>query len=146
MKMQRYNKCFAFIIIVALLSTLTSCAFYRHMDKTFLYDDGYILGKTSAEIQDKYGVFDLMEAEFNEDGLYCDGWCRYLTAKGINDIDLYMLIAPTYDEYYSIHFDENGVADKIEMRVNIKGSQLIILFAGATSKFWQKEWFHWQLG
>ena len=50
------------------------------------------------------------------------GFGSSLTAKGINDIDLYMLIAPTYDEYYSIHFDENGVADKIEMRVNIKGS------------------------
>ena len=118
MKMQRYNKCFAFIIIVALLSTLTSCAFYRHMDKTFLYDDGYILGKTSAEIQDKYGKFDYAWASLNEDGLHCDGWCSYITAKCVNDIDLYMFIAPiNYDEHYSIHFDEKGIADKIEKRV-----------------------------
>lgn len=120
MKTNRNNKYLIIVAISILLSLLTSCTVYKFIDKSYIYDSEYILGKTSAEIQDKYGVFDLMEAELNEDGLYCDGWCRYLTAKGINDIDLYMLIAPTYDEYYSIHFDANGVADKIEMRVNIK--------------------------
>ena len=122
MKIKRRSKTFTVIAIVILLSMLTSCTFYKFVDKSYIYDSEYIIGKTSAEIQNKYGAFDLTEAELNEDGLYCDGWCRYLTAKGINDIDLYMLIAPTCDEYYSIHFDENGVADKIEMRVNIKGS------------------------
>lgn len=119
--MKLNNKYLIFVALAILLSLLTSCSVHKFIDKSYMYDSDQIIGKSSDEIQDRYGNFDFIDAKFNEDGSYCDGWCGYLTANGINDIDFYMLIAPIYDEYYLIHFDEDGVADKIEKRANIKG-------------------------
>lgn len=121
MKLKLSKKYLIFIVIVILLASLTSCSVNKFIDKSYMYDSKQIIGRSSEEIQSKYGIFDFTDVKLNEKGSYCDGWCGYLTANGINDIDFYMLIAPTYDEYYLIHFDKNGLADTIEKRANIKG-------------------------
>ena len=117
--------CAMLLVMVVLLCVLNSCdlhnKLYEFWDKTHLYEDEFIIGRNSKEIQEKYGAFDRAEITINEDGLYCDGWCWYLTAEGYDEIGIFMFIAPVYNEYYAIHFDENGIADITEQRAHHKG-------------------------
>ena len=82
------------------LFCLTSCS---------RYDEDWIIGKTSSEIVEKYGEFDLCfgKTELRADGNYYNGACGYMTKK--IDPGIY----PS-DEYYMIYFDEEGKAYKVE--------------------------------
>ncbi len=56
MKINRSNKYLIIVAMTILLSFLTSCTVYKYIDKSYIYDAEYIIGKTSDEIQDKYGI------------------------------------------------------------------------------------------
>ena len=95
------TSCAILLLLCALcLSCLTSCS---------RYDEDWILGKTSSEIVEKYGEFDLCfgGTELRADGNYYDGACGYVTKE--IDPEIY----PS-DEYYMIYFDEEGKAYKVE--------------------------------
>ena len=114
---QRLRAIMLILLTVLTISMLSGCTVikwkaekvWRYVDKTFLYDEDWIIGKNSNEIQEKYGEFYSHGTE-DEDGLIRNGWGEYITAVGVPDINLYMFIAPNADEYYRIHFDENGLA------------------------------------
>ena len=76
--------CAMLLITVMLLTSLTSCVFFKRMeltvksvwkhviDKEFLYIDSWIIGKNSDQIQKLYGEFDKKGKSINQDGLYYD--------------------------------------------------------------------------
>lgn len=65
------------------------------------YNKDWIIGKTSAEIQENYGEFDQARMPPSSDGLYRRCTCSYfLTEEQVADSIM----------MFSISFDENGVA------------------------------------
>ena len=81
------------------------------MDTTFIFDESWIFGKNSDEIQAKYGKFDQI-GKLNEQGLCYDSCCSYST-QDFPDIGL--------KESYVIYFDSDGIAYKIVKRATPKG-------------------------
>ena len=74
------------------------------------YDKKWIIGKTSSEIEERYGKFDiLLNDEKDENGNYINEGCGYLTKEG-----KHWPIASKWDEFLIIYFDENGVAFEIK--------------------------------
>lgn len=101
MKKTTFHTLCVFILLLFLCALyLTSCS---------RYDEDWIIGKTSTEIVEKYGEFDLCfgKTELGADGNYYNGACGYMTKK--IDPEIY----PS-DEYYMIYFDEEGKAYKVE--------------------------------
>jgi len=99
------NKCLVlFIALVVLLALLISIVVYlKACCKP--YDEKWIIGKTSDEIMERYGKFDIVMNKPSEDGLYRNQRCGYKTKSG--NIDW-------YDEFYMISFNSQGVAYLIE--------------------------------
>ena len=74
------------------------------------YDKKWIIGKTSSEIEERYGKFDiLLNDEKDENGNYINEGCGYLTKKARTGF-----LGTDPDEFLIIYFDENGVAYKIK--------------------------------
>lgn len=91
-------------LIVSIVFALAGC------DRDALYDKEWMIGKTSKQIQARYGKFDYATEDKDEDGLYKDCRCIYnlkvgATEKYTGD--------PEPDEYLYVDFDENGVAYKV---------------------------------
>ena len=71
--------------------------------KKFNSDD--YIGKTSAEIIDEYGEFDYAIGEADDDGLYRNTKCGYISKeKNVG------FLGTSEEEFFFIHFDERGVA------------------------------------
>ena len=114
--------CAMLLITVMLLTSLTSCVFFKRMeltvksvwkhviDKEFLYIDSWIIGKNSDQIQKLYGEFDKKGKSINQDGLYYDCVCGYYTRKNENGFKLYL-----------IYFDSDGIAYLTETEIGPKG-------------------------
>ena len=69
------------------------------------YDKDWIIGKTSSEIEERYGKFDLCNnsKQINESGNYYNTRCGYMTKQ-------WSPYATAKDEFFMICFDEDGVA------------------------------------
>ena len=96
-------------VLIAVVTVFTLFAGCNHINPTSDYDDNWIIGKTSKEIEERYGVFDTNENDISEDGLYRNTRCGYITAENIKDF----WGSSHPDEFYMIHFDKNGIAYKI---------------------------------
>ena len=83
--------------ITLCLAALAGCSYRR-------YDVDWIIGKTSAEIIDKYGAFDCTYMPAGEDGLYRSK-CGYT----IKDPQRGFL-GTSPEVLLFIRFDENGIA------------------------------------
>ena len=91
-----------FILCVLLSTVLSGCG----------YDEEWIIGKTSVEIQEQYGTFYRVKLLPDSRYVQADTEVLYTNAKG------YYLIEEervgwlgTYpEEYFVIRFDENGIA------------------------------------
>jgi hypothetical protein len=115
-------------VIITILAMLCSCRpsdFTEYFDTTFMYNTSFILGKNSNEIQEKYGEFDkvMPHAGFstnlseckNDEGLYINCTAAYFTGEGHTDLSIIsILFFPTFDEYYLIYFDSDGIAYKVD--------------------------------
>ncbi len=105
MKKTTFHILCVFVLLLFLCALcLTSCS---------RYDEDWIIGKTSSEIVEKYGEFDLCfgKTELRADGNYYNGACGYVTkiSRSILGMETY----PS-DEYYMIYFNEEGKAYKVE--------------------------------
>ena len=72
------------------------------------FDPDWMVGKTSMEIEEKYGAFHNCYAELGPDGNYRSGYCRYTVKEGSEGS------APHPPTYLEIYFDEVGVCTKAE--------------------------------
>ena len=90
------------ILAIVLLALLILCVF-SGCEKTYSEDE--IVGLTSIEIVEKYGVFDRTQGFPDEDGFYRDCACGYLISE--KQVGFFGTIPP---EYFMIYFDEDGVA------------------------------------
>ncbi len=104
--MKQMNRCkrmclVSVFLLMLVLPLLTACS---------RYDEEWIIGKTSSEIEERYGSFDyIMENEQFPDGSESCRRCAYLIKKervGFFGTD------PT--EYFLIVFDADGKAQSIE--------------------------------
>ena len=78
---------------------LSSCL-SEYIDKTHIYDENWIIGKTPDEIQERYGAFDAY-SKYDDEIKYSVGIYR---TRMVVRLDF------TYYECYKIFFDENGIA------------------------------------
>lgn len=77
------------------------------------FDKEWIIGKTSAEIEQKYGAFDISMIPLDDgDVLYRNCGCGYMTKRGVQGL----LGTPT-DEFFMIYFDSDGIACEIKENV-----------------------------
>ena len=74
------------------------------------YDVEWMIGKTSAEIAERYGQFHTTNAELGEDGKYRDGGCTYTVREFYKSTDG----TPWPAVYVGIHFDESGLCTKAD--------------------------------
>ena len=77
-----------------------------------------MIGKNSNEIQKRYGVFDNNNIP-DQEKTYIDAVGMYLTGKSVSDLSFKLFLRPVNDEYIYIYFDSNGIAYKVETRVEI---------------------------
>jgi len=90
---------------------LSSCSGYK-------YKDDWILGKTSSEIEEKYGEFYLSptDSEYIKDGNYVSCACAYkIREKRVG----FMGTDP--EMFYRIYFDADGKAYKVDDEWYIPG-------------------------
>ena len=93
--------CLLFPLIIIIVSS-TDCSM------EYEYDPDWIIGKTSAQIIEKYGEFDRAQGSPSQsDGLYRNCVCSYIIVPprpAILDIG-------NPEVYFSIRFNEQGAAD-----------------------------------
>jgi len=90
------------LVIILCLAAFSGCSDSK-------YDSEWIIGKTSSEIIDKYGAFDCVTMDANEDGLYKNCKCGYTITE-----EKQGFLSKSKEVLLFIHFDENGVATKCE--------------------------------
>jgi len=96
--MKRPARVGALLLALALLMSLAGCARHR-------YDEGWILGKTSAEVEARYGPFAISGLDRDEDGRYRSCLCGYVIKEkrvGALGTDPEIL--------FVIHFNAEGIA------------------------------------
>ncbi|MBQ8498172.1 MAG: hypothetical protein IJ489_12070 [Clostridia bacterium] len=94
------KKFITFLLIFSLLLLFSSC------NKT-PYDTEWIIGKTSAEIEERYGEFYQCSMPVSEDGLYRNCRCSLVIKESRTGF-----LGTDPAEVLSISFDENGIAYK----------------------------------
>ena len=95
-----YKRLILFVVLAFIISCpLSSCA--QHS-----YDEEWIIGKTSSEIEERYGRFDRFEWGYRDDGLL------YSTDAGyIIKASTVSWHGKTTEELFVVHFNEVGLAD-----------------------------------
>lgn len=105
------KKIICIVLLITLLFSLCACkentcghSLCACNEDPGIYDCDWIIGKTSLEVEEKYGEFYHLGYRRPSDGLFCSTECHYLLREktdifGYTDIVL-----------FSIRFDENGVA------------------------------------
>lgn len=89
------------VLLISLLLTLCACK-----EDTGIYDPDWIIGKTSLEVEERYGEFYQKGATRSPDGLFRNTHCHYFLRERpmfFDDVEITL---------FSIGFDENGVADE----------------------------------
>ena len=104
---------FSVILLVVLVLLLVICLFFgTEISRWFAalkFDEDWIIGKKSSEIEEKYGKFDIGMSNQTENGIIVDGKAGYLTKeKHVG----YLGTDP--EEFYAIYFDSDGIAYKTE--------------------------------
>ncbi len=80
------------------------------------YDEKWIIGKTSKEIEEKYGIFQGTSDLRNKEGLFCNAVCSYeLQEKRVG----YLGTSPPIN--FSIYFDDKGIAVKCNVQIGGAG-------------------------
>lgn len=103
----KYTK-ILFLLSLLLIFVLSGCG------KKFNSDD--YIGKTSAEIIEEHGAFDYVLGDTDTEGLYKSTKCGYIyKEKQVG------FLGTSEEEYFFIHFDENGVAYKCDYGVRPGG-------------------------
>lgn len=92
---------------LAAVGVLFTCLLVAVLVCQLLYvsNVNWIIGKNSAQIQEKYGKFENLMMSPSPDGLYRDTCCSYYVWEGRNG---WFLNYPPM--MFSIRFDENGIA------------------------------------
>ena len=90
--------------IVGVLLSITLCIAALAGCSDSRYDIDWIIGKTSAEVIDKYGEFDCTYMPVGEDGLYRSK-CGYTVKKPRRGF-----LGTSPEVLLFISFDENGIA------------------------------------
>ena len=83
---------------------------WKDLESDWRYDKDWMIGKSSEQIQFRYGKFDKADGEAGSDGLYRDCKCTYVLVTGHREF--YTGDAEP-DEYLSIYFDEYGIAYEV---------------------------------
>ena len=93
------KKIIGFSLLITLLFTLCACR-----EDTGMYEPDWIIGKTSLEVEERYGEFYQPSILRSSDGLFRNTACHYLLREKptfFGDVEITL---------FSITFDENGIA------------------------------------
>lgn len=101
------------ILLVILSISFTSCLSLR-LNKKYAYDADWMIGKTSFQIQEKFGQFNYTSADRNEDGLYYNCECGYYTFRG----EGIFYNGVIWQKYLILHFNEDGIVYKISEKLD----------------------------
>lgn len=74
------------------------------------YDAEWIIGKTSAEIEEKYGKFDRKEWDYQEDGLLYGTDAGYIIKESRQS-----WYGKTTEELFVVRFNQEGIAISCEI-------------------------------
>ena len=97
------------LLAIFIIISLSSCS--------QMYDDEWILGKTSSEIEKKYGSFDYLYNNPDQiEGNYYNGGCAYLTKE-----ERVGFLGAHPEEYYMIFFNPEGKAYKVVKKWYVPG-------------------------
>lgn len=113
MTAERKFNIFCVILLVVLVLLLVIWLFFgTEISRWFAalkFDEDWIIGKNSSEIEEKYGKFDFLAVDKRSDGKIYRGAAGYLTKeKHVG----YLGTDP--EEFYAIYFDSDGIAYKTE--------------------------------
>lgn len=106
--MNRRNKKFFVLCLIFVCCIVATCSCSMNKAKGS-YDQDWIIGKTSQEIEDRYGKFDICLNEEKIEKNYFETGCGYLTKEQEKGA-----FGTSSDEFLMIFFDANGVAYRIE--------------------------------
>ena len=87
------------VLLFTLLLTLCACK-----EDTGIYDPNWIIGKTSLEVEERYGEFYQPSILRSSDGLFRNTACHYLLRERP------MFFCDVEITLFSIYFNENGIA------------------------------------
>ena len=96
------------VFAVALLAVLKGPDLYYSLK----YREEKFIGCSSQEIEEEYGKFDISMMPRDEDGLYRNCRCGYMTKERRP-----RLFGYDPPEYYMISFNENGIAVRCEFDI-----------------------------
>jgi len=90
-------------LILVLSLIFSACSDYK-------YDDEWIVGKSSAQIEEKYGSFDRRAVAYDADGLLRN--CR---AGYVIEPSRKTWHGKTTEQLFCVHFDADGIAVSTEV-------------------------------
>jgi len=93
---------FISLILCAVLVLFSACT---HQS----FDAEWIIGKTSAEIEERYGPFDRLGMEYQKDGLLYNTDAGYVISESRTTWH-----GRTTETLFVVHFNEDGIADRCE--------------------------------
>lgn len=85
--------CLSILLIISIIAAFCQI--------NYLYHKNWIIGKTSAQIQERYGKFDQVGMSPASDGLHKNCSCAYFISK---------MHYADYLDMFCISFDSNGIA------------------------------------
>ena len=100
------------LIVVLVLFLVIGFIWGTEIERWFAalkFDEDWIIGKNSSEIEEKYGEFDFLAVDRESDGKIYRGKAGYLTKEKYVG---YLGTDP--EEFYVIYFDSDGIAYKTQ--------------------------------
>lgn len=94
------NKRLLLLCMVLFVVVFSSSACTQHR-----YDEEWIIGKTSAEIEARYGSFDRLGMEYQEDGLLYSCRAGYVIRESRTTF-----LGQTTEKLFVVHFNDKGIA------------------------------------
>lgn len=94
------------LLFALAIISVCSCS---HSGAGKLYDKDWIIGKTSSEVEERYGKSDICLDKTKTGDNYVETGCGYLTGQKLKG-----LFGTSTDEFLMIFFDADGVAYGIE--------------------------------
>ena len=95
----------------ALVCFLVFCvSFLLFACSQYSYDEEWMIGKTSAEIEERYGKFDRREWDYREDGLLYGTDAGYIVKE--SQVSWF---GKTTEELFVVRFNQEGVAISCEL-------------------------------
>lgn len=91
------------LLVCLILVLISACTNHQ-------YDEAWIIGKTSAEIEEQYGRFDRLGKHYGEDGLLHRTRAGYIIKES-----RVTALGKTTEELFVIHFDQDGIATSCEV-------------------------------